>query len=94
MKKIALLAAFLLLSPFVRADAQSDCAAQAVGSNGKPLAGAARASFMKKCMAEATAKEHAECEAKAVDKNGRPLAGAARASFMKKCVAEATAAKK
>ena len=49
-----------------------------VDSNGKPLAGAALTSFMKKCTQDT-------CEPKAVDKNGKPLAGAAKASFMKKC---------
>ncbi len=33
--------------------AKSDCEAKAVGKDGKPLVGAARSSFMKKCMAEA-----------------------------------------
>lgn len=31
----------------------SDCEAKAVGKNGKPLAGAAKASFVKKCEADA-----------------------------------------
>ena len=31
--------------------AKNDCSSKAVGSNGKPLAGAAKASFMKKCEA-------------------------------------------
>ena len=34
----------------------SGCAAKAVDKNGKPLAGAAKSSFMKKCHAEATGK--------------------------------------
>jgi len=41
-------------------------------------AGAAKASFMKKCMAE-------DCAAKAVSAEGKPLSGAAKTSFMKKC---------
>jgi hypothetical protein len=52
------------------------CAAKAVSKDGKALAGAARASSMKKC-----------CEASAVGKDGKKLAGAAKASFMKKCEA-------
>ena len=74
--------------------AASDCASKAIGSNGKPLAGAAKASFMKKC--EADAKGGAAgtaCADKAVDKNGKPLAGAAKASFMKKCEADAKGGK-
>jgi hypothetical protein len=35
--------------------AKSDCEAKAVSKEGKPLAGAAKASFMKKCAAEAGA---------------------------------------
>lgn len=62
--------------------AATSCEARAIDKNGKPLAGAAKASFMKKC--------EGNCEAKAVDKNGKPLAGAAKASFIKKCEADAT----
>ncbi len=65
----------------------SSCEAKAVDKNGKPLAGAAKNSYMKKCM-KTTAK--ADCESKAVGSNGKPLAGAAKTSFMKKC--EATSA--
>lgn len=52
------------------------CESKAVSSTGKPLSGAAKTSFLKKCNA---------CEAKAIDKNGKKLAGAAKNSFMKKC---------
>jgi hypothetical protein len=52
------------------------CAAKAVGKDGTALAGAAKASSMKKC-----------CDASAVGKDGKKLAGAAKASFMKKCEA-------
>lgn len=63
----------------------ADCAARAVDKNGKALAGAAKASFMKKCEAGDSSGKAPSCEAKAVDRNGKPLAGAARTSFMKKC---------
>nr|WP_314625222.1 hypothetical protein [uncultured Noviherbaspirillum sp.] len=63
--------------------AAANCEAQAVSKAGKPLSGAAKASFMKKC--EGGASAAASCEAKAVSKEGKPLAGAAKASFMKKC---------
>lgn len=66
--------------------AASDCASKAVGKDGKPLAGAAKTSFMKNCEADA-------CAAKAIDKNGKPLAGAAKSSFMKKCEADAKSGK-
>jgi len=49
-----------------------------MGKDGKPLAGAAKTSFMKKCKEDA-------CAAKAVGSDGKPLAGAAKSSFMKKC---------
>jgi hypothetical protein len=67
----------------------STCAAKAVDKSGKPLAGAAKASFMKKCEADTKGSGTANCEAKAVGKNGKPLAGAAKTSFMKKCEADA-----
>lgn len=67
----------------------TSCEARAVDKNGKPLAGAAKASFMKKCEAGNSSGKIASCEAKAVDKNGKPLVGAAKTSFMKKCEAAA-----
>jgi hypothetical protein len=73
----------LLISAFAcgSAMAQTACETQAVGKDGKPLAGAAKTSFVKKCKADA-------CTPKAVDKNGKALAGAAKTSFMKKCESE------
>jgi hypothetical protein len=61
---------------------EASCTAKAVGSDGKPLAGAAKTSFLTKCKREA-------CEPKAVDRNGKALVGAAKASFLKKCEAGA-----
>ena len=58
--------------------ADDTCASKAVSKDGKPLAGAAKASFMKKCKEDA-------CAPKAVSADGKPLAGAAKNSFMKKC---------
>jgi hypothetical protein len=77
MKRILLLA---IIATFAAgsAFAQESCETKAVGKDGKPLAGAAKTSFMKKCMADA-------CAAKAVSSDGKPLAGAAKTSFMKKC---------
>jgi hypothetical protein len=49
--------------------AQETCDSKAVGKNGKPLAGAAKTSFMKKCMADT-------CATKAVSQEGKPLSGA------------------
>jgi opacity protein-like surface antigen len=99
MKKLILAALFSLLAFNVAiaapAAAQpSGCESKAIDKNGKPLAGAAKASFMKKCEADAKAADaKSGCEEKAVGKNGKPLAGAAKASFMKKCEADAKAGK-
>ena len=103
MKNLILAASGLLLTAgiaFAQAPAQSpsgttaaapvyDCAAHAMDKHGKPLTGAARTSFMKKCEVEHTSGSAANCEMKAVDKHGKPLAGAAKSSFMKKCEADA-----
>jgi len=62
--------------------AQETCESKAVDKNGKPLAGAAKTSFLKKCRLDA-------CTPKAVDKDGKPLKGAAKNSFMTKCEKEA-----
>jgi hypothetical protein len=58
--------------------AQETCETKAVSKDGKPLAGAAKTSFMKKCMTET-------CEVKAVSSDGKKLSGAAKTSFIKKC---------
>jgi opacity protein-like surface antigen len=71
---IATLAVFAIGS----ASAQDSCESKAVGKDGKALTGAAKTSFMKKCMKDS-------CEAKAVGSDGKKLAGAAKTSFMKKC---------
>ncbi len=80
MKRI-LLAALITSFAIGSALAQS-CESKAVSKDGKPLAGAAKTSFIKKCKSDA-------CEAKAIDKNGKPLAGAAKNSFMAKCEKDA-----
>jgi len=82
MRTTILAAAISLLAAHAAAAQDAACSTKAVGSDGKPLAGAAKTSFLNKCKREA-------CEPKAVDKNGKPLAGAAKASFLKKCKAEA-----
>jgi hypothetical protein len=71
---VALMSAFAIGSAL----AQESCESKAVGKDGKPLAGAAKTSYLKKCKADA-------CEPKAVDKEGKKLSGAARNSFLKKC---------
>jgi hypothetical protein len=90
MKKLLPVLALVLSTFSVGAFAQdAACEAKAVDKNGKPLAGAAKTSFMKKCTAESASGAGAACEAKAVDKNGKALAGAAKNAFMKKCTADA-----
>lgn len=72
--KHILLAFFIAIFAVGSAAAQS-CGTRAVGKDGKPLAGAAKTSFMKKC-----------CESAAFGKDGKPLSGAAKSSFVTKCV--------
>jgi hypothetical protein len=66
---------FVVAAPIMAQDGPA-CAAKAVGKDGKALAGAAKASSMKKC-----------CETAAVGKDGKKLSGAAKTSFLKKCEA-------
>jgi hypothetical protein len=54
------------------------CESKAVSAEGKPLYGAAKTSFVRKCKQDA-------CESKAVSAEGKPLHGAAKNSFMAKC---------
>ena len=75
------LAAVLSAFAIATAGAQETCESKAIGKNGKPLAGAAKTSFLKKCKREA-------CEPKAVDSSGKALSGAAKNSFLQKCERE------
>ena len=80
MKRIllaGLVATFAAGSAFAQ---DASCETKAVGKDGKPLAGAEKTSFMKKC-------NHDACETKAVSAEGKKLACAAKTSFMKKCEA-------
>jgi len=63
------------------AQAPGTCESSAVSKAGKPLAGAAKNSFIKKCKRDA-------CAPKAIGSDGKPLKGAAKNSFMAKCVRE------
>jgi len=81
MKRI-LFAALALSLNFAYASAQETCESKAVSKDGRPLAGSAKASFLKKCKRDT-------CQTKAVDRNGKRLAGAAKKSFMQKCAREA-----
>ena len=50
-----------------------------MSKDGKPLAGAAKTSAIKKC-----------CETAAVSKEGKALAGAAKNASVKKCISESS----
>jgi hypothetical protein len=79
--KLLFLAALLSVFTIGSATAQeASCEAKAVGKDGKPLAGAAKTSSVKKCKTDT-------CATKAVGSDGKKLSGAAKNSFMKKCVA-------
>ena len=80
MQRIALAALIIIFSAGT-AMAQS-CESQAVSAAGKPLHGAAKNSFVKKCKQDA-------CEPKAISQDGKPLHGAAKNSFMAKCKRDA-----
>lgn len=71
-------AAFLMVFGVGTVLAQETCESKAVSADGKPLAGAAKKSFVQKCKKDA-------CEPKAVDSSGKPLKGAAKKSFLTKC---------
>jgi hypothetical protein len=75
------LAASIAFFPIGTAMAQS-CESKAVSAEGKPLHGAAKNSFVKKCKKDA-------CESNAVSAEGKPLHGAAKNSFMAKCKRDA-----
>ena len=74
--KHIVLAFVLSLFAVGSAFADDTCVSKAVGKDGKPLAGAAKTSSVKKC-----------CETAAVSADGKPLSGAAKASSIKKCEA-------
>lgn len=77
MKRI-ILAALIMSFAVGSAMAQATCEGKAISKEGKPLAGAAKTSFVNKCKKDA-------CESKAVSKDGKPLYGAAKKSFIQKC---------
>lgn len=79
MKRLMLAA---LITAFAAGSAMAQtCETKAVSKDGKPLAGAAKTSFVTKCKEDT-------CSPKAVSKDGKPLAGAAKDAFMKKCLAD------
>ena len=73
MKGIAL--ALLITAFSIGGALAQSCASKAMSKEGKALAGAAKASFVKRC-----------CEDSAVSKDGKPLFGAAKTSHVNKCI--------
>lgn len=80
--KSILFAAIIAALAIGPAMAQATCASKAVGKHGRPLAGAALNSFVKKCKRDA-------CLPKAVSAQGKRLSGAAKNGFMRKCMRSA-----
>jgi hypothetical protein len=80
MRRVVL--AVLITCLAVGTAAAQSCESKAVGANGKPLHGAAKMSFVKKCKRDT-------CGSKAVSSEGKSLHGAARNSFMAKCMRSA-----
>ena len=76
MTRVILIA--LITSCMIGTAMAQSCESKAVSAEGKPLHGAAKTSFIKKCKQDA-------CESKAVSAEGKPLHGAAKNSFMAKC---------
>ena len=68
----------LITSCFIGTAIAQSCESKAVSAEGKPLHGAAKTSFVRKCKRDA-------CEGKAASAEGKPLHGAAKNSFMAKC---------
>jgi len=73
-----LILAALITCFAIATDAAQSCDSRAVAANGKPLHGAAKMSFVRKCKQDT-------CASKAVSAEGKPLHGAAKKSYMRKC---------
>jgi hypothetical protein len=84
MKKLLALAILGAFSAGPVFAADMTCDAQAAE---KKLSGAAKTSFVNKCMKDAKAAATKTCDAQAAEKK---LAGAAKTSFVNKCVKDAT----
>jgi len=68
----------LITSCLIGTAMAQSCESKAVSAEGKPLHGAAKTSFIRKCKLDA-------CESKAISADGKALHGAAKNSFMAKC---------
>ena len=76
MTRVILIA--VITSCMISTAVAQSCESKALSAEGKPLHGAAKTSFIKKCKQDA-------CESKAVSAEGKPVRGAAKNSFMAKC---------
>jgi hypothetical protein len=76
MRRVILVA--LITSCVIGTAMAQSCESKAISAEGKPLHGAAKTSFVRKCKQDA-------CEGKAISAEGKPLHGAAKNSFMAKC---------
>jgi hypothetical protein len=76
MRRVILVA--LITSCVIGTAMAQSCESKAISAEGKPLHGAAKTSFVRKCKQDA-------CESKAVSAEGKPLHGAAKNSFMARC---------
>lgn len=87
MKKllVAVFVSLFAMGAYAQTTSADSCEARAVSKDGKPLYGAAKAAFIKKCEKEKKATNTNSCEARAVSKDGKPLYGAAKAASIKKC---------
>src|SRR5215469_945667 len=68
----------LITSCFVGTAMAQSCESKAVSAEGKPLHGAAKTSFIRKCKQDA-------CESKAVSVDNKPLHGAAKIALWRAC---------
>lgn len=90
MRSFAIILIMSLATSVFAAEGNASCEAKAVDKNGKPLAGAAKGSFIKKCEKDAAdAGKAAMCEENALSKDGKKLVGAAKNASVKKCMTQA-----
>lgn len=86
MRAFAIVLALAFSGATFAADSNT-CESKAIDKNGKPLAGAAKGAFIKKCEKDiADERKAAMCEEKALSKDGKKLSGAAKNSSVKKCM--------
>lgn len=84
---VAMMMAALSGAAFAQTNAEVQaCNKSAIDKNGKPLTGAARGSYISRCIRGAKGEHQTACEARAVGSDGKPLQGAAKNAFVNKCL--------